>query len=130
MVTVAARAVAGIRRWPGDALRHSWVTYRFALTGDAVRTAAEAGHDQAILHRHYRPLATKSEAEKWFGIASPVTPARRWMPGSKVLRSLAGVDAQKPRIDSPISAMPAIRRRGPARASSKGRCRTARFPCR
>jgi len=63
-----AREAAGIGTWPHDALRHSWVTYRFALTNDAARTAAEAGHDQAILHRHYRALATKAEGERWFAI--------------------------------------------------------------
>ena len=76
---VAAREAAGIKTWPADALRHSWVTYRFALTGDAARTAAEAGHDQAVLHRHYRALATKTVAERWFailpddGVAQPVS---------------------------------------------------------
>jgi len=63
-----ARSAAKIEPWPHDALRHSWVTYRFALTGNAAQTAAEAGHDQAILHRHYRALATRSEAEQWFSI--------------------------------------------------------------
>ncbi len=67
-LVIAAREAAGIKQWPIDALRHSWVTYRFALTGDAARTAAEAGHDQAVLHRHYRALATKPEAERWFAI--------------------------------------------------------------
>ncbi|HEY3755308.1 MAG TPA: tyrosine-type recombinase/integrase [Opitutaceae bacterium] len=61
-----ARKAAAINPWPSNALRHSWVTYRYALTGDAARTASEAGHDQAMLHRHYRALATKSDAEKWF----------------------------------------------------------------
>lgn len=67
-LTLAARKAAGIKVWPADALRHSWVTYRYALTGDAARTAAEAGHDQAVLHRHYRALATHAEAVKWFAI--------------------------------------------------------------
>jgi len=67
-LTQGARNAAGIKTWPADALRHSWVTYRFALTGDAARTAAEAGHDQAVLHRHYRALATHAEAERWFAI--------------------------------------------------------------
>ncbi len=70
-LTVAAREAAGIKKWPADALRHSWVTYRFALTGDAARTAAEAGHDQAVLHRHYRALATKTQAEAYFAIRPP-----------------------------------------------------------
>jgi hypothetical protein len=68
---VAARVAAGIKKWPADALRHSWVTYRFALTGDAARTASEAGHDQAVLHRHYRALATKAQAGAFFAIRPP-----------------------------------------------------------
>ena len=77
-LAVEAREAAGIKKWPADGLRHSWVTYRFALTGDAARTAGEAGHDQAVLHRHYRALATKTVAERWFaiipgdGVAQPV----------------------------------------------------------
>jgi hypothetical protein len=67
-LAVEAREAAGIKKWPADGLRHSWVTYRFALRGDAARTAAEAGHDQAVLHRHYRALATKAVAERWFAI--------------------------------------------------------------
>jgi integrase len=67
-LVLAARKAAGLKRWPVDGLRHSWVTYRFALSGDAARTASEAGHDQAVLHRHYRALATKAEAERWFSI--------------------------------------------------------------
>ena len=63
-----ARDAAGIKKWPPDGLRHSWVAHRFALTGDAARTAAEAGHDQAVLHRHYRALATKTQAEAYFAI--------------------------------------------------------------
>lgn len=63
-----ARKGAGIESWPHDALRHSWVTYRFAVTGDAARTAAEAGHDQQVLHRHYRALATQAEGKRWFEI--------------------------------------------------------------
>jgi integrase len=64
----SARKRAEIREWPQDALRHSWATYRFALTGDAARTAAEAGHDESVLHRHYRALASRADAERWFAI--------------------------------------------------------------
>jgi integrase len=86
-LAVAAREAAGIKQWPVDALRHSWVTYRFALTGDAARTAAEAGHDQAVLHRHYRALATKSEAENWFAIV-PESAFARPIPFSETRGSM------------------------------------------
>ena len=71
ILALEARTAAKIKQWPHDALRHSWVTYRFALTGDAARTAAEAGHDQAVLHRHYKGLATAKEAEAFFAIRPP-----------------------------------------------------------
>jgi len=67
-LTLEARAAAGIKEWPVDALRHSFCTYRYALTGEAARTASEAGHDQAVLHKHYRALATKAQAEAYFAI--------------------------------------------------------------
>jgi integrase len=67
-LTVAAREAAGIKTWPADALRHSFVSYRYALTGDAARTASEAGHNQVVLHRNYRALATPAEAKCWFAI--------------------------------------------------------------
>lgn len=60
-----ARA-AHCRKVPPNAARHSFVSYRLALTGDAAKTALEAGHDQAILFRHYRELVTKEEAEDYF----------------------------------------------------------------
>jgi integrase len=69
-----ARQAAGITVWPHDCLRHSWVSYRFALTGDAARTAAEAGHSQTVLHGHYDALVSKSDAERWFAIVPGAVP--------------------------------------------------------
>jgi hypothetical protein len=31
-------------------------------------TAAEAGNSPQMLHQHYRALATRAEAEKWFAV--------------------------------------------------------------
>jgi len=67
-LTLEARSAAGITEWPADGLRHSWVTYRYALTNDAARTAAEAGHTQAVLFKYYRRPVPKVEGEKWFAI--------------------------------------------------------------
>jgi hypothetical protein len=33
-----------------------------------VKAAQEAGHAPALLHAHYRGLATRREALKWFGV--------------------------------------------------------------
>jgi hypothetical protein len=59
-------------RWKKNALRHSYVSYRLALTNDGAKTALEAGHDQAILFRHYREIVEPQMAEKWFAIMPPL----------------------------------------------------------
>lgn len=53
-----------------NGLRHGFVSFSYALREEA-ETAALAGTSPAILHRNYRGLATKAEAEKWFAVAPP-----------------------------------------------------------
>lgn len=57
-----------------NGLRHSFCTYHFALHSNENLTAAEAGNSPAMIHAHYRGLATKKEAEAWFAV-SPTRPA-------------------------------------------------------
>ncbi len=54
--------------WPDNAMRHSFVSYRLADTGNAAQTALESGHDQAVLFRHYRELVRPNAAKKYFSI--------------------------------------------------------------
>jgi integrase len=49
-----------------NALRHSFCSYRLAITRDELRTSQEAGHDPSMLYRNYRELVTESEAQRWF----------------------------------------------------------------
>ena len=82
--TAAATAIAaddgkGIKAqkavtWKANALRHSYASYRFALTGDAGRVAGELGNSAAVVHRHYRELVKPADAERWFAIR-PEAPA-------------------------------------------------------
>jgi integrase len=65
---VAARLRAGIKNWPDNCMRHSFVSYRLAATGNAAQVALESGHDQAILFRHYRELVRPKDAERFFSI--------------------------------------------------------------
>ena len=55
-----------------NGLRHAFCTYHFALHCNENLTAAQAGNSPAMIHAHYKGLATKAEAEKWFN----VTPAK------------------------------------------------------
>lgn len=65
----AVSHAAGIK-WKSNALRHSYASYRFALTGDAGRVAGELGNSASIVHRHYRELVKPAEAERWFAVFS------------------------------------------------------------
>ncbi len=58
--------------WPNNALRHSYATYRLALTADAARVALEMGNSPQKLIRHYRELAGEKEAAAWFAISPAV----------------------------------------------------------
>lgn len=59
-----------LRDWPHDGTRHSFATYALALTSDAARVSMWLGHEgnSTMLHRHYRGMTTKAEAERYFAI--------------------------------------------------------------
>ena len=57
--------------WPSNVLRHSYISYRVALTGDVPRTALEAGNSPHIIFRHYREVVDEDAAKAWFGIMPP-----------------------------------------------------------
>jgi integrase len=52
-----------------NGLRHGFCTFHFAAFGNENLTAQQAGNSPSVIHRHYRGLATKTEAEKWFAVA-------------------------------------------------------------
>ena len=64
-----AALAAGLKKWPRNCLRHSYVSYRLAGTKDAAKVALEAGHSAAMLFSNYRQLVTPAEARRWFSIA-------------------------------------------------------------
>jgi integrase len=55
-------------KWKRNGLRHSFCSYRLAVTQNANATALEAGHSADILFRHYRQLSSEIEAKRWFSI--------------------------------------------------------------
>lgn len=54
--------------WKKNALRHSFGTYRMAVTQDAVRVSHEMGNSPAIVKEHYDRVVTKVEGRRWFAI--------------------------------------------------------------
>lgn len=68
-----ARAVSDACRTTGtrriaNGARHSAITYRVALTGDVPRVALESGNSPAVVHQHYRGLATEADARAFFAL--------------------------------------------------------------
>jgi integrase len=59
---------AGVER-KDNALRHSFCTYHFARHANENLTAQQSGNSPTMIHQHYKGLATKAEAEKWFAVA-------------------------------------------------------------
>ena len=57
-----------LKRWPHNALRHSFSSYRLALVANAPQVAEEGGHSVQTMKKHYRELVTPNEAAKWFAV--------------------------------------------------------------
>ena len=55
--------------WKQNALRHSFISYHVAETGDVPRVALESGNSPAMIFTHYRELVTPDDALQWFAIA-------------------------------------------------------------
>jgi integrase len=72
----AAHAIAFAKKcgveWPNNALRHSYATYRLAITADAARVALEMGNSPGKLMTNYRELSDQQQAREWFSIV-PLT---------------------------------------------------------
>jgi integrase len=55
-----------------NGLRHSFCSYRMAVTKSAAQVALEAGNSPKMLFEHYRELVTEAEGKEWFAL----TPAK------------------------------------------------------
>lgn len=63
---------AGIQGgWRQNALRHSFISYRVAQTGDVARTSLEAGNSPQVVFRNYREVVDEEAAKAWFSIMPP-----------------------------------------------------------
>lgn len=63
------------RKWPADALRHTFATYGLALGPGGDRVADWLGHDGGVrlLRAHYAGLARRAEADSYFALRPPET---------------------------------------------------------
>jgi len=60
--------------WKKNALRHSFCTYKTALSGDIARTSLEAGNSVKMIEEHYDRVVTQEAAREWFAIMPPAKP--------------------------------------------------------
>lgn len=62
------RATAKISGWKINALRHSYGSYRCAITGDPARVAYEMGNSPQMVMKHYHEAQEPETAAEWFQI--------------------------------------------------------------
>ncbi len=56
-------------KWPHNALRHTYASMHYAMHQNEAQLQTQMGHESAaMLHRHYRALKTKAEAEKFWAL--------------------------------------------------------------
>lgn len=75
------RFLAGIEKWDGNELRHSFASYHFDLHQNGPLTAAQLGHSSGcqLLFEHYRSLVPLGDGARFFSISpapSDITPSQ------------------------------------------------------
>lgn len=55
-------------QWKRNALRHSFISYRVAITKNIPQTALEAGNSVTIIQQHYLKMVTEQKGKEWFAI--------------------------------------------------------------
>jgi integrase len=93
--------------WRQNALRHSFISYRVAETGDVARTSLEAGNSPKMIFRHYREIVDAEAAKAWFSIQPPdgwIPPELRWSIKQRLERLSCRQDS--PCVDTANDAQP------------------------
>ncbi len=62
-------------KWKDNGLRHSFCSYRLAVTHDAAKTSLEAGNSPQMIFQHYRELVKPADALEWFSVLPEGEPA-------------------------------------------------------
>jgi integrase len=64
-----------LKKWPGNCLRHSAITYGLAISGDYSKVATWAGNSPAVIKTHYDAQKFKNDAKAFYAIMPRKTPA-------------------------------------------------------
>lgn len=69
---------AGIKKWPHNALRHSFASYHLAHFKDAAALALEMGHGSTqMIFEHYRAVVVPKNAKAYWDLGSCITKPRK-----------------------------------------------------
>ncbi len=88
------RTALRFSEWPQDVTRHTAASMWLAATGDAAKVAHALGHSEQILHRNYKALVTKVDAEKFWSSGQGVPKNKCPKPVSLVMSD--GVNIHSP----------------------------------
>jgi integrase len=77
--TARLQRVTGIR-WRRNGLRHSFCSYRVAITGDIPLVSIESGNSVQMIKRCYWDVKHFDEGLRWFGLTLPIPVKRRQEP--------------------------------------------------
>lgn len=68
---------AKMKRWPANALRHSYASYHLVKYNDAASLALQMGHaDTGMIFGHYREVVRPDDAEEYWKIGLPEADAQ------------------------------------------------------
>jgi len=59
---------AGLDYWPQNCLRHSYGSYRTAITQDIGKVSLEMGNSPSVVRRNYLKAQTPAVAKEWFAL--------------------------------------------------------------
>jgi hypothetical protein len=59
---------SGLKTWPHNCLRHTFVSARLVTTKNAAQTAYEAGHTVDVMRSHYDAVMDRNDALKHFSL--------------------------------------------------------------
>ncbi len=89
---------AGLAPWPQDCLRHSYGTYRLALTKNEQTVAADMGNSPDIIHKHYRKPVTPEVATAFFSITDEDPTFTQEAQSKRIVRNAPGKDRRARRF--------------------------------
>lgn len=76
----SAQKTAGITSWPKNAMRHSFASYLYEVTGEIIKVITQLGQrSEDVMFTHYRTLTDKGAGEEYFSLTPP-KPAENIVP--------------------------------------------------